>query len=172
MRLLISHGCKACDEFIEHWEEWRAQQPEDVALIETYIVIEYPSELMTEAYWLAQELNIFPQMLELLKALPLEGGSLTNVEADLTALYRQFNITTKQVDNARQSMNVVKNMRRTKALSKIYRTRHVPAIIINGKFLADVVSAQGYHRLLSTTELLIEKERIAQLPENPLETEN
>ena len=94
-----------------------------------------------------------------------------NLETQLSAFYLQLGLTPDEIEDARQSFNVVANVREARASSEIYRIREVPAIIINGKYLTDVSSAQSYDNLLSITDLLVEKERVAQIPVNPLLTD-
>ncbi|MBV1883435.1 MAG: hypothetical protein KUG82_17480 [Pseudomonadales bacterium] len=171
VRLLVSHGCGECIEFTELWRQWAAQQPGDVSLLQTHVILSAQSAVLAEAYWLGEELNILPQVIEYFGTSLSGDASPQNLETQLSAFYLQLGLTPDEIEDARQSFNVVANVREARASSEIYRIREVPAIIINGKYLTDVSSAQSYDNLLSITDLLVEKERVAQVPVNPLLTD-
>jgi len=165
VRLLITHGCSECYEFQQMWEQWAAQLPENVNAKQSYIILGEESELLTEIYWTGKELNILSPVMEYLKSSTSGIESSPESPRQLVDVYEQYGITPEDVEQALSSMNVVMNMRKTKAISKIYRSRDVPAIIINGRYLTDIIGARSYENLLAVADYLVAKEMIALIPD-------
>ena len=85
--------------------------------------------------------------------------------AELKAFFVQHGVSAEDFDNTFSSFAVVTKTNRAKRAPRMYGITGVPALVVNGKYLATARLAGGNKQMLKVVDYLIDQERNAKLDE-------
>ncbi|MCG8534521.1 MAG: DsbA family protein, partial [Pseudomonadales bacterium] len=84
-----------------------------------------------------------------------------NSQDQLAAFFGEFGVSESDFNKLYDSFSVRVKVRQADAMSRAYRLRGVPALVVNGKYLVKTQSGMSYEDMLKVVDFLIEKERTA-----------
>jgi len=143
--------CYALDPLIEAWRKTKAPY---VVFSRVPIMWGPPQRAQARLYYTLQSLGKIDQLhTEIFKEIhvnndPLAGSDAAQSENMQLAFVTKHGVSATAFKNAYHSFSVETDLQRADELMQRYHITGVPTFVINGKYLADVGTAQGEHRLL------------------------
>ena len=158
VRELFWYGCPHCNQLEPIVIQWEKNKPENSEFIPMPAVFSQRWVFHAKVYFTLQALGIdekaHPMVFESIHKLRKPINNLRQLNAFLKS--NNFDIEPEKVENAFNSFSVDTNMRAANAYSLKSGANGVPAVIVDGKFLANVTSAGGGVQLFQLVNELIE----------------
>ena len=143
--------CYALDPLIEAWRKTKAPY---IAFSRVPIMWGPGHRALARLYYTLQSLGKIDQLhTEIFKEIhlnndPLVGNNASQSQSMQLAFVTKHGVAATAFNNAYHSFTVETDLQRADELMQRYHITGVPTFVINGKYLADVGTAQGEHRLL------------------------
>ncbi len=154
----FSYTCKYCYELeMNYLRSWDV--PDDVELIGVPVLFRPDLEPMSKGYIASEVLGItkdfHPELFyqyKILKNKFKDAESMAKIAA-------KFGVTEKEFIDTYNSFAVDAKFRRVQSLTKEYKMRSSPNIVVNGKYMTSPSIAKGFDSTMKALEDLIIKER-------------
>jgi thiol:disulfide interchange protein DsbA len=151
------YGCPHCyalDPFVEAWQKTK---PAYISFTRVPIMWNEPDRALARLFYTLQDLGkidalhtaIFKEIHENNDPLVDAGSNDAATERLQTAFVQSKGVPAAAFKDAYRSVAVEKELQNADQLVERYRITGVPTFVINGKFVADPVSAQGQERLMA-----------------------
>ena len=158
---LFWYGCPHCYRLEPHIEQWLESKPDDVAFVRMPAILSPRWELLARAWYTADMLGVTEQIHKpLFEALHDERRRITSVE-QLREFFVEQGVSGEDFDRTFHSFGVAAKLNRAREMTRRYRVRGVPALIINGKYRTSASEAGSHAAMIEVTRDLIEQERAA-----------
>ncbi len=144
--------CYAIDPLVESWLKTK---PAYIAFSRVHVMWNDGHRALARLYYTLDSMGKLEQMhSEIFKEIhvnndPLVGSDAAESERMQTAFVKKFGISEDAFKQAYHSFGVETALQRADQLVQRYRIDCVPTFVVNGKFVADVRSADGPERLIS-----------------------
>ncbi len=150
------YGCPHCYHLEPSLEAWLRRKPKDVTFERYPAVIDSPAWIFfARAFFTAQNLGVLNQSHKaLFDALHRDRLKLFTVEK-LAAWYSQFGVDPKQYEAMFKSFKVDTQVKEARKLTQDFGIDGVPSIVVNGRWLTDVVMNKSRERLWQTVDWLL-----------------
>lgn len=159
---LFWYGCPHCYELDPELEEWARKQPEDVAFVRLPAILGKSWELLARGYYTAELLGVVDKIHRPLFERLHEQKKPVRTPAELKAFFVAQGVPAADFDSTFSSFAVVTKTNRAKQAPRMYGISGVPALVVNGKYLATARLAGGNANMLKVVDYLIEQERTRQ----------
>ena len=111
-------------------------------------------------YYTAESLGKLDVMhLEVFKAIHLDRKRLMN-EKEIYELFEKHGVSKNQFENRFRSFTVESKLNRAERLTKKYKIRSTPTLVINGKFAANGPAIRTLEEMLLVTKELAQREHL------------
>lgn len=161
VREFFWYGCPHCFLLEGPLAQWSQQLPDDVHFIRTPAPMNSNWVPHAHAYYVAESLGRVDEISDkLFHALHVKKEKVFN-QKELARFFTQFDISEDNFNKLYNSFAVRVKVRQAEALSKNYRLRGVPALVVNGKYLVKAKAGQSPEAMLPVVEFLLNRERSA-----------
>lgn len=161
VREFFWYGCPHCFQLEEPLEAWRKTLPADVNFIRTPAPMNSSWVPHAHAFYVAESLGKLDEVSEkLFNALHVKKEKVFSQD-ELATFFTQFGVSEQEFNKLYNSFSVRVKVRQAEALSKNYRLRGVPALVVNGKYLLKAQSGQSSDSMLQVVQFLLDKERVS-----------
>ncbi|MEX0900771.1 MAG: thiol:disulfide interchange protein DsbA/DsbL [Gammaproteobacteria bacterium] len=165
------YGCPSCYSFEPHLNEWVASKAADVEFTRYAASLAQPWRVHARAYYTAESLGIVEQVHgALFRAIHEDRNPLNTPEAIGRVFIDAAGVDAEAFQRAYDSFGVETRLRRGDQLARRYQLQGVPTIVVNGRWVTGPQAAQGYERLISLVDHLVELERGAPAPQSNAES--
>jgi thiol:disulfide interchange protein DsbA len=156
--------CYALDPLVESWKKTK---PAYITFSRVHVMWSEGHRSMARFFYTLESLGKLDQLHgEVFKEIHVNGNPLVasdpndaaGSERIQTAFVKKFGISEDAFKKAYHSFGVETQLQRADQLVQRYRIEGVPTFVVNGKYVADVRSAQGPERLVSLVEDLAAQE--------------
>jgi thiol:disulfide interchange protein DsbA len=156
--------CYAIDPLVESWKKTK---PAYITFSRVHVMWSEGHRAMARLYYTLESLGKLDQLHgEVFKEIHVNGNPLVasdpndaaGTERIQAAFVKKFGISEDAFKKAYHSFGVETALQRADQLVQRYRIEGVPTFVVNGKFVADVRSAQGPERLISLVDDLAAQE--------------
>ena len=156
----FSYGCPHCFQFDPMISAWEAGLGEDVKFKRTPAVWNRPYEVYAQTYFTAESMGVLEKVhTPLFIALHQERRRLDDPK-DMALFFAEFGVDPIDLAKVFNSFGVNAAVRQAESHGRAYRSRGVPAIIVNGKYRIEASMAGGSNaNMLRIADFLIAKER-------------
>lgn len=152
-------GCPHCFQLEEPLHAWRKTLPADVHFVRTPAPMNSNWVPHAHAYYVAESLGKLDEISDkLFQALHVKKEKVFS-QAELAIFFTQFGVSEQDFNKRYNSFSVRTKVRQADALSKNYRLRGVPALVVNAKYLVKTQPGQTPDAMLAVVQYLLEKER-------------
>lgn len=153
-----SYTCKYCYELeMNYLRSWGV--PEDVDLIGVPVLFKPELEPMSRGYIASEILGIAKDFHpELFYQYKIENKKFRDAKS-MAKIAAKFGVTEKEFIDTYNSFAVDRQFRRVQSLTKEYKMRSVPNLVVNGKYQTGPSIAKGFDNTMKALDELIEKER-------------
>jgi thiol:disulfide interchange protein DsbA len=153
------YGCPHCFNFDPVLKTWSQDLPADVAFIKVPVIWNPTNQVHARLMYTAEALDILDEAHDaIFKSIHQDGNMLTD-EADMVALFAQFDIDEESFKETYKSFGVTSAVKRAENLTRRYGIRSVPVLVINGKYATDGTDIKTFGDMIDVTNELIERER-------------
>jgi thiol:disulfide interchange protein DsbA len=157
----FSYGCPHCYQFDPTISAWVASLPADVEFDRTPAVWNKEYEVYAQTYYTAKALNVQEVAHgPLFKAIHIDHLRLGDPEA-MADFFKQYGVDPLDFAKTYASFGVRASVQQAEARGRAYRSKGVPAIIVNGKYRIEGEMAGSNADMLKVADFLIAKERAA-----------
>ena len=158
---LFWYGCPHCYELEPDMQAWLKRKPEYVELVRMPAIVGPRWELLAQAYYTAELLDIVDTIhLALFKAIH-EKHMKINDEAALQAFFVEQGVSAEDFRNTYNSFAVAVKMNNARQMTRRYRISGVPTIIVNGKYSTGAKLAGSNKGIFDVVDYLVEQEHAA-----------
>ncbi len=152
------YGCPHCFRFHPHVENWKSAKPEHAAFRLMPAIFRANWEPHARAYFIAEILDIVEQVHgPLFDAIHVENRKL-NDQKSLAAFFTRFGVSEEQFIKTWDSYAVSSMLRRARVMTRRYKIRGVPTIIVNGRYRVSGSSAGSFENMIKVVNKLVAKE--------------
>jgi protein dithiol oxidoreductase (disulfide-forming) len=152
------YACPHCYEIEPLVEKWNKTKPAYISFSRVHVMWSESHRSLARLYYTLENMGKLDQMHgEIFKAIHVSGNALvandptdTNETERIQSLFvKKFGISEDDFRKAYHSLPVDLALQKADQLMERYRIDAVPTFVINGKFVADVHTADGAERLMS-----------------------
>lgn len=152
------YACPHCFSLDPMIESWKKSKPAYVTFVRVPVMWNDGHRSLARLFYTLQSLNKLDQLhAEVFKEIQVNGNPLIGedpsnaaaAERVQLAFARQHGISEKEFSSTYRSMSVDTALIRADQLMQRYHVDGVPTFVVNGKYIADVRSADGPERLIS-----------------------
>ncbi|HUG98243.1 MAG TPA: thiol:disulfide interchange protein DsbA/DsbL [Gammaproteobacteria bacterium] len=155
------YGCPHCYRLSPHVEHWNDSRPEAAELVRIPAVLNPGWHAHARLYYATVALGVVEQTHdEIFTELHVEPNPL-NTLAEMVRFLERFGVDEAAAREALTSFDVEAEVRRADARVRGFRISGVPAIVVNGRYVASVGSAGGHEALLELIDHLVALETAA-----------
>lgn len=161
VREFFWYGCPHCFSLEGPLAQWRKTLPEDVNFVRTPAPMNSNWVPHAHAFYVAESLGKLEEISgKLFHALHVKKDKVFS-QKELAGFFTQFGVSEEEFDKLYNSFAVRVKVRQAEALTKNYRLRGVPALVVNGKYLVKAKNGQTVDELLAVVNYLLQQERAA-----------
>ena len=152
------YACPHCNAIDPLVDSWKKTKPAYISFSRVHVMWNEDHRSLARLYYTLESMGKLDQMHgEIFKEIHVNGDPLVasdpnntaESERIQTAFVKKFGISESEFKKAYHSMPVDLALQRADELVQRYRISGVPTFVVNGKFVADVRTADGAEHLLS-----------------------
>jgi protein dithiol oxidoreductase (disulfide-forming) len=150
------YGCPHCYTLEPYIQRWQANKPEAAELVKLPAALNPSWAPHARLFYAAQGLGILEQAHgDIFREMHVNRNPLNSLDAMVDFLARYEEVSAEAAREALTSFAVETELRRADAQVRRYRLDGVPAVVVNGKYVASASSAGGYDELLQLINHLV-----------------
>lgn len=155
----FSYGCNHCYRFEPLINQWKSGLSADVVFNRTPAIWNKPYEFLAQTYYTAEALGVLDRIhTPLFQAIHSERRRLDDPKA-MALFFTEHGVDAMDFAKTFNSFGVRASRQQAEARGRAYRSRGVPAIIVNGKYRIEGDMAGSNAAMLEVANFLISKER-------------
>ena len=158
---LFWYGCPHCSELEPQVQAWLKRKPEDVELVRMPAIVSPRWELLAQAYYTAELLDITAKIHPALFEAIHKKHMKINDEAALQAFFVDQGVSADDFKKTFNSFAVAVKMNNARQMTRRYKITGVPTIIVNGKYSTGASLAGSNQAVFEVVDYLVEQERTA-----------
>lgn len=160
---LFWYGCPHCYEFEPMLRDWEKNKPGNVEFIKLPAIFNNPRwQLHAGAFYTAEVLGVMDKFHTPFFDAIHAGNRQMGSKEDVREFFAGIGVDAKTFDETFDSFAVQTKVRRAADLTRKYGISGVPAMVVNGKYVADGPKAKSYENMLNIVNALVKKESGAQ----------
>lgn len=157
----FKYTCPHCKAFDPYFEKWKSKQPDSIEVKQVPSVMNQNEVIWAKAFYAAQELGVLDKVHHAIFTAIHDKRQPINTEEAIAALVKGLGIDDQKFLEVMRSFQVDSEMRGAMQLMRRYRVRGVPAVAVNGHYLASSGTVGGYPELIELVDYLVAKETAA-----------
>jgi thiol:disulfide interchange protein DsbA len=155
----FSYACPHCYQFEPLINQWRSELAADVVFNRTPAIFNGQYEFFAQVYYTAEALNVLEVVHgPLFQAIHGERRRLFDPTA-MALFFSEYGVDPVEFARIFSSFGVRASRQQAEARGRAYRSRGVPAMIINGKYRIEGDMAGNNAGMLAIASFLVERER-------------
>ena len=155
----FSYACPHCYQMEPLIRQWKAKLPGDVVFKRTPAIWSDTYRFLAEVYFTAEALGVLERVhTPVFQAIHLERRPVFDPES-MALLFSEQGVDPASFAKAFNSFGVRAARQQAEARGRAYRSKGVPAIVVNGKYRIETGMAGGNAAMLEVTDFLINRER-------------
>ncbi len=155
---VFAYSCNHCFNFETSLEQFEKNKANYINFVRMPVVYSEAYKMHARIYYTAESLGKLNSMhLEVFKAIHLNRKRLMN-EKEIYELFEKHGVSKNQFESRFRSFTVESKINRAERLTKKYKIRSTPTLVINGKFAANGPSIRTLEEMLLVTKELAQRE--------------
>ena len=149
---VFAYSCNHCFNFETSLEQFEKNKANYINFVRMPVVYSEAYKMHARIYYTAESLGKLNSMhLEVFKAIHLNRKRLMN-EKEIYELFEKHGVSKNQFESRFRSFTVESKINRAERLTKKYKIRSTPTLVINGKFAANGPSIRTLEEMLLVTK--------------------
>ena len=145
---VFAYSCNHCFNFETSLEQFEKNKANYINFVRMPVVYSEAYKMHARIYYTAESLGKLNSMhLEVFKAIHLNRKRLMN-EKEIYELFYKHGVSKNQFESRFRSFTVESKINRAERLTKKYKIRSTPTLVINGKFAANGPSIRTLEEML------------------------
>lgn len=155
------YGCPHCYTLEPYMRNWKANKPEAAEFVQMPAALNPGWQPHARLFYAAKALGVFEQAHDaIFREIHVNRNPLSTVDS-MVELLGRFEIPADQARDTLTSFAVESEVRKADTQVRRYRLTGVPAVVVNGKYVAGADTAGGYEQLLALINHLVALESSA-----------
>ena len=155
---VFAYSCNHCFNFETNLEQFEKNKANYINFVRMPVVYSEAYKMHARIYYTAESLGKLDSIhLEVFKAIHLNRKRLMN-EKEIYELFEKHGVSKNQFESRFRSFTVESKLNRAERLTKKYKIRSTPTLVINGKFAANGPSIRTLEEMLLVTKELAQRE--------------
>ncbi|BFM04865.1 thiol:disulfide interchange protein DsbA/DsbL [Halioxenophilus aromaticivorans] len=156
------YGCGHCYTFEPMLQSWKAEQAEDVNVVQLPAIWNGPMEVHAKAFFTAKALNKLDTLHQpLFDALNSQRARLDNEQA-LVDFFEKHGVSEEDFRKTYRSFGVVSQVNIANSKARGYGITGTPEVIVDGQYRISARMAGSQEKMLQVADFLVEKIRNSQ----------
>ena len=157
---VFAYSCNHCFNFESNLEAFEKNKASYIDFVRMPVVYSEAYKTHARIYYTAESLGKLDVIhLEVFKAIHLDRKRLMN-EKEIYELFEKHGVSKNQFENRFRSFTVESKLNRAERLTKKYKIRSTPTLVINGKFAANGPAIRTLEEMLLVTKELAQREHL------------
>ncbi len=155
---VFAYSCNHCFNFESKLEAFEKNKASYIDFVRMPVVYSEAYKTHARIYYTAESLGKLDVMhIEVFKAIHLDRKRLMN-DNEIYELFEKQGVSRNQFENRFRSFTVESKLNRAERLTKKYKIRSTPTLVINGKFAANGPAIRTLEEMLLVTKELAQRE--------------
>jgi thiol:disulfide interchange protein DsbA len=155
---VFAYSCNHCFNFESNLEAFEKNKANYIDFVRMPVVYSEAYKMHARIYYTAESLGKLDVIhLEAFKAMHLDRKRLMN-EKEIYELFEKHGVSKNQFEARFRSFTVESKLNRAERLTKKYKIRSTPTLVINGKYTAGGPSIRTLEEMLLVTKELAQRE--------------
>ena len=155
---VFAYSCNHCFNFETNLEQFEKNKASYINFVRMPVVYSEAYKMHARIYYTAESLGKLDAMhIEVFRAIHLNRKQLMN-EKEIYQLFEKHGVSKNQFESRFRSFTVESKLNRAERLTKKYKIRSTPTLVINGKFAANGPSIRTLEEMLLVTKELAQRE--------------
>jgi len=155
---VFAYSCNHCFNFETNLEQFEKNKASYINFVRMPVVYSEAYKMHARIYYTAESLGKLDSIhLEAFKAIHLNRKRLMN-EKEIYQLFEKHGVSKNQFESRFRSFTVESKLNRAERLTKKYKIRSTPTLVINRKFAANGPSIRTLEEMLLVTKELAQRE--------------
>ena len=162
---VFAYSCNHCFNFESHLDQYDKAKPNYVNFSRMPVIYNDAYKIHARIYYAAESLGKLESIhKEVFKAIHLDRKQLMNVN-EIYPLFEKHGVSKSQFENRFRSFAIESKLSRAARLTRKYKIRSTPTLVINGKYIANGTAVRTFEDMLAVTKELAQKEYM--MSQNP-----
>jgi len=162
---IFAYSCNHCFNFESHLDQYDKAKPSYVNFTRMPVIYSDAYKIHARIYYAAESLGKLESIhKEVFKAIHLDRKQLMNVN-EIYPLFEKHGVSKSEFENSFRSFTVESKLSRAARLTRKYKIRSTPTLVINGKYTANGTAVKTFEDMLAVTKELAQKEYM--MSQNP-----
>ncbi len=157
---IFSYGCPHCYSLAKIQAPWEKGLAKDVELKEVPVVFGKAYQAHAQLFYALEELNLLEKAhFPIFEAVQKQNRRLDDEKEIADFMSSSFGVDKEDFKRAYSQFNIRKQTQKASTMTRGAKLMGVPAIIVDGKYVVDPMTAGGLENMLKVTDLLVQKVR-------------
>ena len=154
------YGCPHCYDLEKRMVGWKKTLASDVRMVKIPVIFGRPWQAHAQLFYTVENMGLGEKVNNaIFESVQVEGKRLDKPADMADFLYQNFEVNKKTFLSTYDSFGVRSQCQKAYAIAKGAQLVGVPALIIDGRYVVDPLSAGGLDKMLNVADVLIEKVR-------------
>ena len=158
---VFAYSCNHCFNFEPYLDQFDLSKADYIDVVKMPVIFNDAYKMHARIYYTAESLgNLDVMHTEVYRAIHLDRKMLMD-EDEIFALFERNGITKEQFQSRFRSFTVESKINRAQRLTRKYKIRSTPSMIVNGKYIANGPSTRTFEDMIGVSKHLAEMEYLA-----------
>ena len=155
---VFAYSCNHCFNFEPYLDQFNLSKADYIDVVKMPVIFNDAYKMHARIYYTAESLgNLDVMHTEVYRAIHLDRKMLMD-EDEIFALFNKHGVTEQEFQSRFRSFTVESKINRAQRLTRKYKIRSTPSIIINGKYLANGPSTRTFEDMIAVSKELAGRE--------------
>ena len=158
---VFAYSCNHCFNFEPYLDQFDRSKADYVDVVKMPVIFNDAYKMHARIYYTAESLgNLDVMHTEVYRAIHLDRKMLMD-EDEIFKLFEKNGVSKEQFQSRFRSFTVESKINRAQRLTRKYKIRSTPTIIVNGKYVANGPGTRTFEDMIAVSKQLVEMEYLA-----------
>ena len=155
---VFAYSCNHCFNFEPYLDQFDDSKADYIDVVKMPVIFNDAYKMHARIYYTAESLgNLDVMHTEVYRAIHLDRKMLME-EDEIFALFEKHGVTEEEFQSRFRSFTVESKINRAQRLTRKYKIRSTPSMIINGKYMANGPATRTFEDMIAVSKELAERE--------------
>tara|TARA_B100001996_G_scaffold82936_1_gene61189 strand:+ start:636 stop:1286 length:651 start_codon:yes stop_codon:yes gene_type:complete len=155
---VFAYSCNHCFNFEPYLDQFDLSKADYIDVVKMPVIFNDAYKMHARIYYTAESLgNLDVMHTEVYRAIHLDRKMLMD-EDEIYALFKKHGVSEQEFQSRFRSFTVESKINRAQRLTRKYKIRSTPSMIINGKYIANGPSTRTFEDIIAVSKELAERE--------------
>ncbi len=155
---VFAYSCNHCFNFEPYLDQLDGSKADYIDVVKMPVIFNDAYKMHARIYYTAESLgNLDVMHTEVFRAMHLDRKTLME-EDEIFALFEKHGVTRQEFQSRFRSFTVESKINRAQRLTRKYKIRSTPSMIVNGKYIASGPGTRTFEDMIAVSKQLAEME--------------